>query len=151
MRDLVYARQEAARRALLHHRVGEALEGLAGGQPHTPGELADHFGLGEAGDAAKAARYAQQAGDQALQQFRSDEAADRYRQALAALDREGAGDNARRAGPLLALADAWTKAGQPTRATAAYLDAAAAARAAGSPERLARAALGAGGSFSSTR
>jgi DNA-binding SARP family transcriptional activator len=36
-RDLVYARLEAARRALLHHRVGEALEGVAGGHPTRSG------------------------------------------------------------------------------------------------------------------
>jgi DNA-binding SARP family transcriptional activator len=143
VRDLVYTGIPAARRARLHHRVGAALEGQAGGHPREPGELADHFGLGDAGDSAKTAGYAQQAGDQALGRLLYDEAAYRYRQALAALDREG--DEGRRADLLLALADAWTKAGQPTRATTAYLDAAAAARAVGSAERLARAALGAGG------
>jgi DNA-binding SARP family transcriptional activator len=144
--DLVYARLPAGRRTLLHHRVGEALEGLAGGHPRVVGELADHFGLGDAGDSAKAAEYGQQAGDKALHQLLYDEAAHRYRQALAALDRDGA-DDGRRADLLLALAEAWTNAGQPAMATEAYLDAAAAARAAGSAERLARAALGAGGPF----
>jgi DNA-binding SARP family transcriptional activator len=143
--DLVYTGIPAARRALLHHRIGAALEGQAGGHPRVPGELADHFGRGEADDSAKAAGYAQQAGDQALGRLFYDEAAYRYRQALAALERES--DDGRRADLLLALAEAWTKAGQPTRATTAYLDAAAAARAAGSAERLARAALGAGGPF----
>jgi DNA-binding SARP family transcriptional activator len=147
VQDLVYAGLPAARRALLHHRVGEALEDEAGGHPARLQELADHFGLGEAGDAAKASAYARQAGDQALGQLLYDEAAYRYRQALAALDRDGAGDHERRADLLLALADAWTSAGQPARATEAHLGAAAAARAAGSAARLARAALGAGGSF----
>jgi DNA-binding SARP family transcriptional activator len=145
VRDLVYTGIPAARRARLHHRVGAALEGQAGGHPRAPGELADHFGLGDAADSAKAAGYAQQAGDLALGRLLYDEAAHRYRQALAALERDA--DDGRRADLLLALAEAWTKAGQPTQATTAYLDAAAAARAAGSAERLARAALGAGGPF----
>ena len=65
--DLVYTGVPAARRADLHHRVGEALEGLegAGGGPDRLRELADHFALGEAGDAGKAAEYARRAGDHA--------------------------------------------------------------------------------------
>jgi hypothetical protein len=143
--DLVYTGLPATRRALLHHRVGEALEGPRGGEAHLR-ELADHFALGNAADAPKAARYAQRAGDEALSRLLYEEASYRYRQALAALDRGGA-DPQRRADLLLALGDAWTGAGQPARATEAYLEAAASARAAGSAERLARAALGAGGAL----
>jgi DNA-binding SARP family transcriptional activator len=149
--DLVYTGVPAARRALLHHRVGEALEGLEGaGGPERLGELADHFALGGAGDAGKAAAYARRAGDQALARLLYEEAAHRYRQALAALDRGGTGTDSdeRRAGLLLALGEAWAKAGRPAQATEAYLQAAEAARAAGSAERLARAALGVGGLLS---
>ncbi|HEU4397479.1 MAG TPA: BTAD domain-containing putative transcriptional regulator [Actinomycetota bacterium] len=91
--DLVYSGLLAARRALLHHRVGEALVGLegAGGGPDRLRELADHFALGEAGDTGKAAEYARRAGDQAFAQLLYEEAAYRYRQALAALDRSGGG------------------------------------------------------------
>jgi DNA-binding SARP family transcriptional activator len=145
--DLVYTGVLATRRSLLHHRVGEALEGLegAGGGPDRLRELADHFALGEAGDAGKAAEYARQAGDQALAQLLHEEAAHRYRQALTALDRAGAGTDQRRTDLLLALGEAWAKAGRPARATEAYLQAAEAARAAGSAQCLARAALGVGG------
>jgi DNA-binding SARP family transcriptional activator/tetratricopeptide (TPR) repeat protein len=144
--DLVYRGMLASRRALLHHRVGEALEGLqgAGRDPDRLPALSDHFALGQAGDAGKATRYARRAGDQAFAQLLYEEAAHRYRQALAALDR-GGGSDTDRAGLLLALGEAWVKAGQPTRATEAYLQAAAAARTAGSAGDLARAALGVGG------
>ena len=147
--DLVYTGVPAARRADLHHRVGEALEGLegAGGGPDRLRELADHFALGEAGDAGKAAEYARRAGDHAGARLLYEEAAYRYRQALTALDR-GAGTDAHRADLLLALGEAWAKAGRPAPATEAYLQAAAAARAAGSVGRLARAALGVGGLLS---
>jgi DNA-binding SARP family transcriptional activator/tetratricopeptide (TPR) repeat protein len=144
VRDLVYTGLPGTRRALLHHRTGEALEGLGGGPARLRG-LADHFALGGAGDASKAAAYARQAGDQALGQLRHEEAARRYRQALTALERDGDGDDGHRADLLLALGEAWTRASDPDRATDAYLQAAAAARAAGSAERLARAALGVGG------
>jgi DNA-binding SARP family transcriptional activator len=145
--DVVYRGIPAARRVLLHHRTGQALEGLGGGQARLR-ELADHFALGDAGDTAKAVGYAQRAGDQARSQLLYEEAAYRYRQALAMLDRGGADDQGRRGDLLLALGEAWTSAGQPARATEAYLEAAASARATGSGERLASAALGAGGALS---
>jgi DNA-binding SARP family transcriptional activator len=141
--DYIYSGLPAARRALLHHRVGEALESLGGGTARL-GELADHFALGPDGDAAKAAAYAQRAGHQALEQLLYEEAADRYRQALAALDRTAPHD-ALRCDLLLALGDALTQAGQAGPASEAYLQAAEAARAADSADRLARAALGLGG------
>jgi hypothetical protein len=144
--DLVYTGVPAARRALLHHRVAEALEGLEGaGGPDRLRELADHLAQGEAGDAGKAAEYARLAGDRALAQLLYEEAAYRYQQALTALDRSGAGTGERRADLLLALGDALAKAGRPAQATEAYLQAAATARATGSVGRLARAALGVGG------
>jgi tetratricopeptide (TPR) repeat protein len=144
--DLVYRDMLAARRALLHHRVGEALEDLegAGGDLDRLPALADHFALGQASDTGKAAAFARQAGDQAFAQLLYEEAAHRYRQALAALDR-GGGTDTDRADQLLALGEAWAKAGQPARATEAYLQAAAAARTTGSAGDLARAALGVGG------
>jgi DNA-binding SARP family transcriptional activator len=145
--DLVYQGLPAAHRALLHHRAGEALERLDGGRARLR-ELADHFALGDAGDSAKAVGYARRAGDQARSQLLHEEAAYRYLQALAALDRGRADDQGLRGDLLLALGEAWTNAGQPARATEAYLAAADAARAAGSAELLARAALGAGGLLS---
>jgi DNA-binding SARP family transcriptional activator len=97
VRDLVYRDMLAGRRALLHHRVGEALEGLevAGGDPDRVRALADQFALGQAGDAGKATDSARRAGDQALPRLLYEEAAHRYRQALAALDRGGGTDSDR--------------------------------------------------------
>lgn len=136
--DLVYAGLPAARRARLHHLVGVAIEGLHGGATRLR-ELADHFALGSTpGDAAKAVAYATRAGDQAVTQLLYEEAARRYRQALAVLDRAGGG-NLPRCDLLLALGDALTRGGQAARATDAYLEAADAAREAGLPDHLARA------------
>jgi DNA-binding SARP family transcriptional activator/energy-coupling factor transporter ATP-binding protein EcfA2 len=75
VRDHIYSGLPAARRALLHHRVGEALERLGG--TARLGDLADHFALGPDWDAAKAAGYAQRAGDQAFEQLLYEEAAGR--------------------------------------------------------------------------
>ncbi|HKE97642.1 MAG TPA: AAA family ATPase [Actinomycetes bacterium] len=147
VRDLLYADLPAARRGLLHHRAGTALEGLAGAAER-PGQLADHFALGtRRGDAERAVTHARRAGDQALGRLLYEEAAFRYRQALAAHELARADSRHRqlRCDLLLALGDAWTRAGRADRATAAYLEAADAARQAGSPESLARAALGLGG------
>ena len=136
--DLVYAGIPAARRALLHHLVGAAIEGLHGGTTRLR-ELADHFALGSTpGDAVKAVDYATRAGDQAVTQLLYEEAARRYRQALAVLDRVDGGDLPR-CDLLLALGDALTRGGQAARATEAYLEAADAARGAGLPDHLARA------------
>jgi DNA-binding SARP family transcriptional activator len=142
--DHIYGALPTERRALLHHRAGKALERLGGGTARL-GELADHFTLGPDSDAAKAAGYARRAGDQAFEQLLYEEAADRYRQALAALDRATPHDHLR-CDLLLGLGDALTQAGQASRANEAYLQATAAARAASSVDRLARAALGLGGS-----
>ena len=96
VQDAVYTCLPAARRALLHHRVGAALEDSPAARYRVP-ELADHFAMGsECEDAAKAVRYAHRAGDQALARQRYEEAAHRYQQALAALDRtelDGTGRN----------------------------------------------------------
>jgi DNA-binding SARP family transcriptional activator len=146
VRDLLYRRLPAGERARTHRRVAQALEDLTGGASRL-GELADHFALAGAPFADRAVDYAQRAGEQAFGQRRYEEAAHRHRQALAVLERaQGAGaDPGRRGRLLLGQGDAWAAAGQDRPATEAYLGAAAAARAAGSADQLARAALGLGG------
>ena len=148
VRDLLYQDLPAGERARAHRRVGEALEAAAGGGATRLGELADHFALAGAGFAERAAGYAHRAAEQAAAGHGHEEAAHRYRQALAALDRSGAdaapADLERRCDLLLGLARAWTAAGQAERAGEAYLRAAGTARAAGSAGRLAEAALGLG-------
>jgi DNA-binding SARP family transcriptional activator len=147
VRDLLYRDLPAGERARAHRRVGEALEAPAGGATRL-GELADHFALAGNGFAERAAGYARRAAEQAAAGHGHEEAAHRYRQALAALDRSGAGaapaDLERRCDLLLDLARAWTAAGQAGQAAEAYLRAADTARAAGSAGRLAEAALGLG-------
>jgi len=71
-----------ARKTLLHRRVAEALEQLAAERPaEVSGQLARHFR--EAGDANRAAHYAELAGDRALNLAAPVEAANFYEQALA--------------------------------------------------------------------
>jgi DNA-binding SARP family transcriptional activator len=146
VRDLLYRKLPAGERARTHRRVAQALEDLTGGTDRL-GELADHFALAGAPSADRAVDYAQRAGVQAFTRRRYEESAHRHRQALAVLERvQGArADPERRGRLLLGQGDAWAAAGQDHPATEAYLRAAAAARAAGSAEQLARAALGLGG------
>jgi DNA-binding SARP family transcriptional activator len=148
VRDLLYRDLPAADRARAHRRVAEALEAPDGDSPTRLGDLADHLALAGNGFAERAAAYAHQAAEQATAGHLDEEAAHRYRQALAALDRSGAGaapaDLERRCDLELGLARAWTAAGQAERAGEAYLRAAGTARAAGSSGRLAEAALGLG-------
>jgi len=146
VRDFLYRRLPAGERARAHRRVAQALEELTGGTSRL-GELADHFALAGAPFADRAIDHARRAGEEAFAQRRYEESALRHRQALAVLERaHGAGaDPERRGRLLLGQGDAWAAAGQDRPATEAYLRAAAAARAAGSAEQLARAALGLGG------
>ncbi|MGH8907008.1 MAG: hypothetical protein ACRD0K_10930 [Egibacteraceae bacterium] len=135
VRDALY-RQLGARRALLHHQVGEALEGLyAGDLEPRLAELASHFV--QAADAAKALAYLTRAGQRALALLAYEEAARLFALALGQHP-----DEARRCGLLLALADAQMRAGDMASAQETLLGAAGGARALGDPRRLARAALG---------
>ncbi|MGH8906256.1 MAG: BTAD domain-containing putative transcriptional regulator [Egibacteraceae bacterium] len=137
VRDALY-RQLGARRAGLHHQVGEALEGLyAGDLEPRLAELASHFV--QAADAAKALAYLTRAGQRALALLAYEEAARLFALALA-LDQYP--DEARRCELLLALADAQMRAGDMASAQETLLGAAGGARALGDPQRLARAALG---------
>jgi predicted ATPase len=146
VRDLVYRGLPAGERARIHRRAGEALEELTGGTSRLA-ELADHFALAGEPCAARAVDYARRAGEQAFAEHLYEEAAHRFRQSLAVLDRVSAVgiDTEHRCDLLLSLGNSWTAAGQASLATEAYLRAADAARAAGSAERLAEAALGLGG------
>src|SRR5512132_4241171 len=146
VRDFLYRRLPAGERARAHRRVAQALEELTGGTSRL-GELADHLALAGAPSADRAVDHARRAGEEAFAQRRYEESALRHRQALAVLERaHGAGAEPERRGRLLlGQGDAWAAAGQDRPATEAYLRAAAAARAAGSAEQLARAALGLGG------
>jgi DNA-binding SARP family transcriptional activator len=80
--DVVGAEMSRARRTILHRRVAETLERLAGERlTEISGRLAHHFR--EAGNPQQAADYAEQAGDRALSLAAPVEAAQFYEQALA--------------------------------------------------------------------
>jgi DNA-binding SARP family transcriptional activator len=129
----------AARRARLHARIAAALECRPDPRP---AEIAHHLvAAGDAGDAERSARWSVAAAEQATALSADSEAAGHYERALAALPAEEPGR-----GELAALlGDARNRAGDRAAARVAFAEAAASARAAGDPELLARAALGAGG------
>ena len=142
IRDALYRRLPGARRAALHHRVGEALEKVYSDdlEPRYS-ELAHHFqhGAGEHGS-ARSLHYLQLAGQQAAGRFAF---ADAVRYLQAALQQPA--DRARRCDLLLALADAQMWAGHQQQARTSFLQAADTAKALGDDVRFARAALGFGG------
>src|SRR4029453_16905909 len=142
IRDALYRRLPGARRAALHHRVGEALEKVYSDdlEPRYS-ELAHHFqhGAGEQGS-AKSLYYLQLAGQQAAGRFAFADAVRFYQAAL-----QQPADRARRCDLLLALADPQMWPGPQQRARTSFLQAADTAKALGDDARFARAALGFGG------
>ena len=129
----------AARRARLHGRIADALERRP--EPR-PAEVAHHLvAAGNAGDAGRTVSWSVAAAEQATALSADSEAGAHYERALAALP-----PGEPRRGELAArLGDARNRSGERAAARAAFAEAAASARAAGDPELLARAALGAGG------
>jgi DNA-binding SARP family transcriptional activator len=146
IRDTLYDELPSARRALVHRRLGETLEGLHAHDldPHLA-ELAHHFW--QASEVGKAVDYAWAAGDRAVRLLAFEEAARLYERALEALERDRPDDVSTRCELLLTLGEARMRAGDSVRARETLRDAAAAARLAKDPERLARAAELYGGRF----
>ena len=147
IRETLYEDLPVARRARLHRRVGEALEALAGPSQELPlMELAHHFAkAAPAGDVVKAVGYARRAGDQALVLLAYEEAAQQYDVALRLAAVSPSTNDTTRCDLLLSLGTALTRAGDLEGGKQAFLRAATLARALGSAERLARAALDYGG------
>jgi predicted ATPase/DNA-binding SARP family transcriptional activator/class 3 adenylate cyclase len=148
VRDVLYNDLSTARRAQLHLRIGEALEGLYGAdsEPYLA-ELAHHFfRAGPGGDVEKTVEYTRRAGDRALALLAYEEAVRHYEMALRAVERRKA-KGQEKCELYLALGDAHAKAGGMSEAKEAFVAAAELARAARHPEELARAALGYGGRF----
>ncbi len=102
-------------------------------------------GAGAAAD--RAARYAREAGDQALRSLAFEEASRLYRMALAVLEHHAPDSDAARLEVLLRLGDAVARGGDLPRSRETFLVAADLARRTGAAEALARAALGYGGRF----
>ena len=149
VRDALYDRLGAARRARLHHRVGETLEALYAQDPGPHlAELAHHFLEASAADEAnKAIDYAKRAGYRAASQLAHEEAVRHYTSALHALDATGSNDADRICELQLALGEALSRAGRGQEAKEVLRRAATLAERTGRTDRLARAAIEYGGRF----
>jgi DNA-binding CsgD family transcriptional regulator len=133
-------RLTAPRRAELHLRVAEALEGLpARGGREALADLAHHFAAAApVGGAERAVGYSLRAAEAAVRALAFDEAAERFGLALEL----GLEDARERARVFLELGDACHKAGRSLEAVRAFSAAAELARELGAAEVLALAAVG---------
>jgi len=136
IRDTLYEGLNGTRRALLHRRVGCALEQAhAGRLEWWLGELALHFE--QAGDPVRAIEYRSRAGEHAVAQLAYELAAEHFRQVVAMLDTT---PSEQRCDLVIAQGEAQRRAGDPAyRST--LLSAARLAQQLGDRDRLARAAL----------
>lgn len=142
-RDVVYSGLSGARRAYLHRRVAEAIEGTETGRlPALSAELAYHYEA--AGVPQKAKDYAVTAGDHASSRLAYEGAAQHYGRALR-LGRDAPEDQQWRCSVLMRLATVHRKSGNVAAARDAYLEATGLARRLGDPASLAACALGIGG------
>jgi hypothetical protein len=143
-REAVYHDLPPGARARLHHRAAERLEELhAGATDAVVAEIADHRHRGLAvGDAERAYASALRAAERAGRLFAGEAMAAHLQQALAALELEQPAGGARRLDTLLALGDALRLAGDRRRRRDVFVRTLEAARAAGAPLALARAAIG---------
>jgi DNA-binding CsgD family transcriptional regulator len=144
IRETLYDELPATRRVRLHRRIAETMEELYRDnlEPHLD-RLAYHFlEAAKSGDVDKAIFYAERAGASADVLFAYEEAVSYYEMALQTLDQKHADDPTRRFVLLLTLGKAQSKGGDFSRALQSFQRAAGLARALGSPEGLARAALG---------
>ena len=143
IRDTVYGKLTATRRAILHRRAGSAIEDAHATdlEPHLAG-LAHHYAqAGLSGDLDKTIEYGRRAGEHAIAQLAYERAVAHFRRTIELID---AMDPGRRQGPrcdlVIAQGEAERRAGDPAyRRT--LLAAARLAQDLDDPERLARAAL----------
>jgi tetratricopeptide (TPR) repeat protein len=133
----------ATRRALLHRRIGEAIEQLHGDHldPWVD-DLARHFAEAGQHEVERAVGYAVRAGEQAISRLAYEEAVLLLSRAVTLRRLADPVDHAQLATLELALAAAEADAGRWEAARRSYARAATAARAAGDGATFARAALG---------
>ena len=146
IRETLHGELTTTRRVRWHGRIAQAIESACGGEveAHLP-QLAYHFiEAAPGGDVDKAIDYATRAGERSIRLLAYEEAVSHYERALEVLDLTLPEEDGRRCELLLALADALWSTGEATTARETFLRAAGIARRLGAPERLARAALGAG-------
>jgi DNA-binding SARP family transcriptional activator len=144
VRDAIYDGVLRSRLLRLHLRVGEVLATLGPRVAAGPGELAHHFFLArELGVAAAAVRHCVQAGEEAARSLAYEQSAAHYARALEAFALDPDGDGSLRCDVLLAQGRVQWQAGEAA-ARETFFEAAASARARGSAQQLAAAALGLG-------
>lgn len=142
IRETLCTDTSAAQQAQLHRQVGEALERRgAGRDPARAAELAYHF-LRTTDAADKAVTYSFQAGHAASAQLAFEEATLHFERALQTLLSQPIERAARRCEILLALGEAYVRAGDLARATQRFLDAVTDARHDANADLFARAVLG---------
>jgi DNA-binding SARP family transcriptional activator/tetratricopeptide (TPR) repeat protein len=148
VRNVVYENIPGTERARLHLHAGEAVERCHGPLPERSAELALHFGSAVShGTAAKAAVYANAAGNHAVERHAFGEAVRWFDRALHFEQMQG--DDPTKLGPLhLRLGLAHEGDGQLAPARESYLEAAACARATGNATLLADAATALAGPWS---
>jgi len=147
IREALYRGLSGPRRRQLHRQIGERLESFYAGvlDARELSELAHHFTQAlPLGDVDRAIEYTARAGEAALKQLAYEEAVRLYELAVDALDASHRRDDIRRCDLLLSLGHAQIRASGIDRAKETFLAAAVVARKLNSPEKLARAALGAG-------
>jgi hypothetical protein len=148
VRETLYDDLSPGTRVRLHRQIADVLEEhyASSLEAHLP-ELAFHYYEAARGDAAvvaKAIDYAAQAGQRASRALAYEEGARHFRMALALLDLVEAPSEEQRVDLLLYLGDVQARAGDSgSRET--FLHAEDLARRSGTPQQLARAALGIGG------
>jgi DNA-binding SARP family transcriptional activator len=149
VRDTLYDGLSVGHRRAAHLRAGEILERFHGADPEPYlAELAYHFFEAlPSGDIGRAIAYAQRAGGHAVALLAYEEAARHYRLALRALNLQTGEVAEKRCALLVALGDAWARAGDGPAGREAFLQAGGIAAAAGHPVLQAQAALGYGGRF----
>jgi DNA-binding SARP family transcriptional activator len=142
IRETLYEGMSSTRRTRLHRRVGVSLE--ADGAERQVSALAHHFTrAAEPQDAARAIRYALEAGAQATAMLANEEAADHYGRALEVLERSDPDALRRRCDLLLELGEARVRSGERPLAWGVFREAASLAAQLGDSASLARAAIGA--------
>ncbi|MBA3653097.1 MAG: AAA family ATPase [Actinobacteria bacterium] len=150
IRRTLHDEMSTTRRVRLHLRIAEAIEARTDGpSDRRLAQLAYHFGeAAVAGQADKAATYAEAAGARALELVSYEEAVEHFKSAVLVLDlaiEDGQPDaEARRNEALLALGDAEWRTGDVAAAQQTFAAAADTALRTGNVDQLARAALGYG-------
>jgi len=148
VRESVYRDLSIAARTRLHRCMAQALEATAHKNPGADlGQIAYHYALGAAdGAAARAVHFGGLAGEQANARMAYEDAVAHYERALQSLPLLGDAEPKLNCELLLAQAEAaWGTLEDAALVQQRFVAAAEAARAAGAPELLARAALGRSG------